>query len=227
MLITLDVSRQKKTGNIPQTYRSGEGDDMFGTCPSTCPLKCKSAKGSDKIELDYVHALVDAVPKRGQAFTYTHFHWNKWRNIGFNLPNKTTMNYSASSLAGVLKAMKAGIPTVWQEVKPKFRKLNNIKFIPCPAEIDSLKNITCATCGNGDPLCARANRNFVIVFKKKVWKKTPCYGANGYTKFTWGRTGKQSQDRSDGKKLLDWVRTLPYGSILRHHVAGDIGEYNV
>lgn len=35
---------------------------------------------------------------------------------------------------------------------------------------------------------------------------------------------KRKQDRSDHEKLTAWVKTLPYGTFIRHHVAGDIGK---
>jgi len=29
---------------------------------------------------------------------------------------------------------------------------------------------------------------------------------------------------TDGEKVLDWVKDLPRRSLLRHHIAGDIGK---
>ena len=46
----------------------------------------------------------------------------------------------------------------------------------------------------------------------------------GYTFFSWKATAKQKQEMTDAVKLSEWVKTLPYGTMLRHHVAGDIGK---
>ena len=43
-------------------------------------------------------------------------------------------------------------------------------------------------------------------------------------KDAWKATAKQKQEGSDAVKLSEWVKTLPYGSMIRHHVAGDIGK---
>ena len=29
---------------------------------------------------------------------------------------------------------------------------------------------------------------------------------------------------TDGERLLEWVKKLPFGSTVRHHIAGDIGK---
>ena len=42
-------------------------------------------------------------------------------------------------------------------------------------------------------------------------------------KDAWKATAKQNQEVSDAVKLSEWVKTLPYGSMISHHVAGDIG----
>ena len=52
----LDVSTQRKTGNIPQTYRSG-GQDMYGSCPDKCPLKPVDAKTASEVDEEYARAL--------------------------------------------------------------------------------------------------------------------------------------------------------------------------
>jgi hypothetical protein len=222
VLKLINTSRQKKTGDIPQTYRSGGEANQFGTCPSTCPLKCKSAAGANVVDEDYARALANAVPRQGKAYSYSHFHWLTWKYLGFNLPGKTVMNYSAKTPKSAALAVRNGVPAVWAEEKPQARTVDGVKFAPCPADVNS--DISCVTCGNGDPLCARPDRKFVVVFKQKVWKKTPCYAANGHTVFSWRNAGKQVSNMTDGEKVLDWVKDLPRRSLLRHHIAGDIGK---
>ena len=62
--------------------------------------------------------------------------------------------------------------------------------------------------------------------KKKVGtdQKGGCYAGQGFTVFSWKATAKQKQEVSDAVKLSEWVKTLPNGSMIRHHVAGDIGK---
>ena len=69
MLKTVLFSSAKKTGGCAVTYRSGRGD-LYSTCPNTCALKPAGNTGAESVALDYLDALVDAVPKKGAAFTY-------------------------------------------------------------------------------------------------------------------------------------------------------------
>jgi|TARA_R100000093_G_scaffold66783_1_gene38006 hypothetical protein len=230
---TQAVSGQRKTGNMPQTYRSGGEKNKFGTCPSSC-LFIEEGHGTDSIDQDYAHALARAVPKGGQAFTYSHFHWALWNDIGFNKPGRTTMNYSASNINQAFDALYNGIPTVMMEfdppkverVKMRMRDGRFLSFrkVACPMERENSK-VKCITCGGKDgPLCARADRDYIIVFKRKKWKKIICYAANGYVRRIWEGITENVTKLTDGKELLAWIRALPYGSIVRHHVAGDIGK---
>ena len=218
----LDVSTQRKTGNIPQTYRSG-GQDMYGSCPDKCPLKPVDAKTASEVDEEYARALAKAVPRNGISFSYSHFPPDKWKGFGFNKPKRTTLNFSASTQEEAVQSFKDGIPTVWAEKNPSARKVDGVQLMPCPA--DKHDHIQCANCGgSAGPLCARPDRKFIVVFKWKQWKKIPCYAANGYVKFTWKNTGKILSNMTDGERVLDWVKKLPFGSTVRHHVAGDIGK---
>ena len=60
MLKTVELSRAKKTKGIAVTYRAGTGE-KYGTCPTTCKMNC-SGKGTEKIDADYLDALLDAKP---------------------------------------------------------------------------------------------------------------------------------------------------------------------
>ena len=60
--------------------------------------------------------------------------------------------------------------------------------------------------------------------KKKIGlEKGGCYGANGRTNIHWIATQKQEQIESDTKKLKSFIKSLPHGKKLRHHIVGDIG----
>ena len=231
MLRTVETSRAKKTKGIAVTYRAGRGD-KFGTCPPSCALN-DSGNGASEIDWQYFDALLNAVPRKGVAFTYTHFDWDLWR--GKNEKGKTVVNYSADSLPDAAIAAGA-VPTVtvvseaqWQD-KKSFRLDKNRAVVRCPAEY---RDISCAQCGDGEPFCARLNRKFIIGFtahgpnKRKAADETAqggCYAAQGNCRIWWQDTAESEQSETDGEKLKRFVSGLPPRSIIRHHVAGDIGK---
>jgi len=225
MLKTVNVSSNKKTGPIAVTYRSGERS-CFGTCPGSCSLNPEKESGASEIDSDYFAALRKAVPRNGQAFTYTHF---DFRKIPHWVPGETVINYSADTLGDALKAHAAGKPTVLTApIGMDYpRKVKNAKIVTCPAELRS--EVQCANCGNGRPLCARADRDYIVLFHahgasaKRVGTGTGgCYGAGGHVRLQWNKTMQQAPS-NDGATLRKWARSLPPGSIIRHHVVGDIG----
>jgi len=169
MLKTVKHSGNKKTGPIAVTYRAG-GHNVFATCPKTCALNPQGEHAADLIDLDYLQAVRQAVPRNGQAWTYSHF----------------------------------------------------------PAEL--AENFSCDQCGGGRPLCARGGRDYVVVFvahgggARLVGDDTPggCYGNGGPVRLAWESTRKTG-DASDGAAVVRFARSLPPGSLLRHHVVGDLG----
>jgi len=247
MIRTVEMSRAKKTAGIAVTYRAGQ-NDMFGTCPAACNLN-DSGNGAENVDKEYLDALLNAKPTKGFSFTYSHFHWEKWidkvRSVG-----KTIINYSADNLADALNSFVNNVPTVtvvpeikWNGSKyflvqrsdipateGKAYTNQTVKVIRCPAEY---KDISCNDCGNGEPLCARIDRKFIIGFtahgpnKRKAASLTDqggCYGAQGNCRIWWTDTAASEQpDETDGEKLLRFVKSLPVRAIIRHHVAGDIG----
>ena len=231
MLRTVETSRAKKTKGIAVTYRAGNGE-KFGTCPPSCALN-DSGKGASEIDWQYFDALLDAVPRKGVAFTYTHFHWSQWFRNHFE--GKTVVNYSADNLpdaataAGVVPTVTVVSEAQWQE-KKSFRLDENRAVVRCPAEY---RDISCAQCGDGEPFCARLNRQFIIGFtahgpnKRKAADETAqggCYAAQGNCRIWWQDTAESEQSETDGEKLKRFVSGLPPRSIVRHHVAGDIGK---
>ena len=238
MLRTVEMARAKKTAGIAVTYRAGKGA-MFGTCPASCNLN-DSGKGAENVDNEYFDALLNAKPKKGFSFTYSHFDFNLWidraRAVG-----KTVINYSADNMPDALKSFACNVPTVTVVNENRWKNEKSIQVtsdvwkstvpvIRCPAEY---RNMSCNDCGNGEPLCARMDRKFIIGFsahgpnKRKAASKTEqggCYGAQGNCRIWWNDTAASEQpDETDGEKLLRFVKSLPVRAIIRHHVAGDIG----
>ena len=191
MLKTVETSRAEKTNGIAVTYRAGNGE-KYATCPASCKMNC-SGKGAQEIDADYFDALLDAVPNKGQSFTYTHFSWNKWADK--LKPGKTVVNFSADTLVSAAAASRA-VPTVvvlpeseWENGKktsaPLFGRTNNrgdlivsdrVPVVRCPAEYRD--GFSCRDCGNGDPLCARLDRNFIIGFTAHGAKRSLTLGCH-------------------------------------------------
>ena len=231
MLKTVELSRAQKTKGIAVTYRAGTKNN-FGTCPATCELN-PSGCGASKLDLDYLDALVDAVPVKGQSFTYSHFSpllWFKKLKAG-----KTVINYSAKTAAMASRYVKMKIPSVatvseafWNGKKSV--AVDDVKIVRCPAEY--LKNFGCAQCGNGDPLCARLSRDFAVGFtahgvhKKKAANPDQaggCYATGGNVLIHWTHTADQVQNETDAQRVTRFAKSLAPRTILRHHIAGDIG----
>lgn len=222
-LRTIASSSNSKTGAIATTYRAGSRS-CFGTCPTNCELN--PGMGTENIDAAYMAAVYDAVPVNGIAFTYSHFDYKK---LPVPMAGKTLFNYSADSIPAALEAAAHGVPTtvtVEQNAKLK-KKIDGVRFVTCPAETGG---VTCETCGNGAPLCAR-DRDYIIVFhahgsargKVGTDERGGCYGAGGHVAIHWRGTVKMDTV-PDHEKVEQFARSLPTGAIIRHHVVGDIGE---
>jgi hypothetical protein len=236
MLKTVEISRAKKTKGIAVTYRAGT-KNKYGTCPIDCKMNC-SGTGTKSIDWEYFDALLDAVPSKGVSFTYSHFDWNLWahkQRVG-----QTVINFSTENVADAVVASQH-VPTVivvganskadWKNFEIERSDIPDytVKVVRCPAEY---RDISCAQCGNGEPLCARLNRNFIVGFTAHGPSKRAasdlnirggCYADAGNCRIWWDETANASQDETDGEKLKRFVSGLPPRSIVRHHVAGDIG----
>lgn len=238
MLNTTETSGAIKTAELAVTYRSGSKDRCFATCPSACALKPKGEQTSDRIDWDYFADLIRAVPKNGAAFTYSHFHWRRWSKRWFarlqtGKPT-TTINYSADTWKQARASVDAGIPTVIAvpvDQAKKHSRDHGVRAVQCPATYR--EGLGCINCGGSVPLCARADRDYVITFpahgasKKRVGTDQDggCYAAGGNVRLHWNRLARSDiPAETDGSKLIRFVRGLRSGKILRHHVAGDIGQ---
>ena len=237
MLKTVETSRAQKTKGLAVTYRAGT-KEKFGTCPATCELN-PSGCGASKIDLEYLDALCDAVPAKGISFTYSHFPPLLW--LKKLKPGKTVINYSAKTVAIAAhyvsrKSRAINVPVVvtvamdfWKGGKSV--ESNGARFVRCPAEY--LPKFGCQNCGNGDPLCARLDRDYVVGFtahgvhkKKAANPDDPggCYASGGNVLIHWNNTADQTQDETDGDRLRRFAKSLAPRTILRHHIAGDFGE---
>lgn len=234
MLKTVILSSAKKTGGCAVTYRSGRGD-LYSTCPNTCALKPAGNSGAEFVDLDYLDALVDAVPDDGAAFTYTHFEPAHW--IDRCKPNGTVINFSGDTVSDAIEARnKYGVPATavvdrkyWNGDKSK-READTL-IVRCPAELRP-DSITCRNCGGGKPLCARRDRDYVIGFTahgsgatkaERPNESGGCYAGHGHVAIHWRATSNATAAADDSAQLRSFAKSLPAGTILRHHVAGDIG----
>ena len=232
MLKTVELSRSKKTKGCAVTYRAGN-QNKFNTCPTSCALN-GSGCGTNKIDPDYLNAVLDSKPKRGHAMTYTHFNPINW--AAKLAPNKTTINYSADTIeeALICKKLAPAVPVV-TVVKEEFwnngknQSVDGVQFVRCPAEY--LEKTNCNNCGNFEPLCARLDRDYIIGFtahgvQKKLAAsddKGGCYAGGGNVAIHWQDTSDQDQELSDADQLRAFSKTLHPAAVLRHHIAGDLG----
>lgn len=227
MLKTVRTSSNSKTGPIAVTYRSGT-HNVFGTCPKSCALNPQGDHGADLVDRAYLAAVRQAVPPGGQAWTYSHF---APELLPVPAPGETVFNASCDTIDQALAAVAIGRPatvaapagTVWPY------RVAGVRFVQCPAEL--AENFSCDQCGGGRPLCARGDRDYVLVFVAHGSgaalvgsdQAGGCYGNGGPVRLAWESTRKTG-DASDGAALVRFARSLPPGSLLRHHVVGDIGQ---
>ena len=130
------------------------------------------------INREMMHQLIKA-SKGKTGFTYTHHALTVYNQSIIAMANfgGFTVNVSCDNLDQVDNAIKLGLPaaTILPEVSGKttVTPAGN-RVVTCPATYSS--EVTCATCGNGCPLCARADRSYAIGFpvhgagKKKAEK---------------------------------------------------------
>jgi len=109
MLKTVKHSGNKKTGPIAVTYRAG-GHNVFSTCPKTCALNPQGQHAADLVDADYLAAVRQAVPRNGQAWTYSHF---AAELLPVPAPGETVINASCDTMADALAALAVFIGTTW------------------------------------------------------------------------------------------------------------------
>jgi hypothetical protein len=123
-------------------------------------------KGNN-ILLGSVKKLVASL-KSKLAYGYTHKPVNYKQNrqaIKYCNDNGVTINLSANNMAHADELYKEGIGPVVVTLQRNFK--GNVtpdghKIKICPAARN--KNVSCNSCGGDVPLCARANRDYIIAF---------------------------------------------------------------
>ena len=174
------------------------------------------------------------MPSKGVSFTYSHFDWKLWADK--LAPGKTVINFSTESPLTAAAATLENVPSVvvlredyWQGSKTQSAPFG-VRIVRCPAEYRA--GFSCRDCGNGEPLCARLDRDYIIGFtahgpsKKKAADPTQrggCYADAGNCRIWWDDTANGEQCETDAEKVRRFAKSLPPRSIVRHHVAGDIG----
>tara|TARA_R100001440_G_scaffold2088_1_gene6394 strand:+ start:221 stop:940 length:720 start_codon:yes stop_codon:yes gene_type:complete len=237
VLLVNEMSTGKKTKGLAITYRAGAGN-KFGSCPASCKLNA-SGRGSEKIDLEYTRVLYGFKPVGGFAFTFSHFDPSKWFNLIAPEKKKAVINYSADLWSKAVKAFKKNIPTVfivaesyWSENAFKHKERDGVRVVRCPEEYNGNK-VSCLNCGGEKgPLCARPDRNFIIAFtahgnqKKKIndGARGGCYADGGKVNIHWKRLADKPQEKTDSEILRKFIKTIPPRRILRHHIAGDLGQ---
>jgi hypothetical protein len=222
----------KKLGVIAATYRSGDLS-IYGTCPYYCSLLPKPKEGTQKIDWTYFGMEIKAVPRGGVAWSYTHFNYDEIPKTNHG----TTINISTDTIEDAITAYRAGYQVAMASPTTDTqwpRRINGVRFIRCPAELH--KHVTCQTCGGGQPLCARRNRDYVIVFVAHGTQKAlvgqdkqgGCYASTGNCLWQWRRTLEMKgpntwNETDDPERLSAWVRALPPNTLLRHRISGDLG----
>jgi hypothetical protein len=194
----LTRGKQHKTGRSWRTRTDA------GSCPGSCPFRgrCYGNYGpvmwhwqdldnwdldSDADKLNWRAALKLAKACAGKiAWTYTH--WDRKR-YGATLKRATqlglTVNVSTESPQDAVNAFRAGFPTALvchPDQRKSLQLAPDVKGVVCPSFTAGL---TCDACGGKKgPLCARADRNYVVLFPshgpggKKLWREViaPLWG---------------------------------------------------
>jgi hypothetical protein len=229
MLKTVTVSSNSKTGPIAVTYRAGSCS-TYGTCPKSCGLHPAADQGAARIDKAYLAALLDAVPPGGQAWTYSHF---APELLPKPQQGKTVINASCDTPDQAVYAWGLGLPVT--VTAPQGADLarpvtyKGVRFVQCPEQSGHVES--CAKCGNGRPLCARSERDYVIVFaahgtgarRVATDQAGGCYAASGHVAIQWHKT-RTAGAANDAELLRSFAQSLAPRSLLRHHVAGDIGR---
>jgi len=116
---------------------------------------------------DLLRKLADATANLKAAWTYTH-HLRTSANLAAirsAIRRGFTVNLSTEVRSEAAKFAKRGLPVVCivPEDSPAKFEHNGVTFRQCPATFDGSPT-QCENCGGKIPLCARADRNFVITF---------------------------------------------------------------
>ena len=104
------------------------------------------------------------------SWAYTHHTHSgslqKIRRLNAEYPAAVNLSADGPKDADRLVDSESGpVVVVWPETDPTWKTARTPKgrrVVRCPAEWR--KDLTCATCGNGRPLCARKDRDYLVGF---------------------------------------------------------------
>ncbi len=135
-------------------YRHNVGGDLWHT--------------RGRIDRRLLRSLTDAVQHLAAAWTYTHHKpdsWNQWA-IRQASRDGFTVNVSTETLDDAVKYYRRGYPvTCVVENMPERFTHRGVTFLRCQHQVDGGRT-QCSGCGNGSPMCAQADRRYVVAFEK-------------------------------------------------------------
>lgn len=126
---------------------------------------------NEAVNVDELTAMQKTIARRRLvAWTYTHKKTPEAVATikGASIVGGMVVNLSADSLTQADALADTGLPICavvpadWETKKAGRTPAGNL-VVTCPAALAG-RNTTCATCGNGRPLCAREERNYIIAF---------------------------------------------------------------
>lgn len=112
--------------------------------------------------------LTTAVGHLKAAWTYTHHLPNRFNQYALREATKKgfVVNLSADHLDQAVTYKQRGYPTVCiVKDMPTAFEHKGVAFVRCPHQIDGGRT-QCVGCGNGYPLCAQGDRDFVVAFEE-------------------------------------------------------------
>ena len=118
-----------------------------------------------------LNRLIAAVQHLSHAWTYTHHVLTAQNLLSIRWANKSgfTINVSVESEAIAAKRYQQGLPVCCiTQGKPESFISHGVQFKRCENQLDGVpkdQKTQCIGCGNGNPWCSRADRNFVIAFE--------------------------------------------------------------
>ena len=129
-----------------------------------------------KVSRYHVLKVADSVSHLRHAWTYTHHKPDRHNapTIREAIKRGFTINISTDGvknkvlrkegLDDAARYFKRGLPTVCAvpaDTKRTFEH-KGVRFVQCPEQVN--KDVQCATCNRGNPLCSQADRSFVVTF---------------------------------------------------------------
>ncbi len=122
-----------------------------------------------RIDRTLLKLLTQAVQHLSHAWTYTHHRPDSWNQYAIRLANRTgfTVNVSTETLDDAIKYYRRGYPVtcvIDGSDTATFRH-KGVPFKVCENQATN-KTTQCCGCGNGTPMCAIPDRDYIVAFIK-------------------------------------------------------------